>query len=149
MRRFPRFLAAAAVAAAPLGFLLSQDVQETALPDPSAVKSQKDVDRWMEVKLKSSQEVFAGLTNGDFDKVELSARRMQVLSLLEQWSLRRGQYAGRSDYEGQLNAFDYATKELVREAKERDIDGALEAYLNLSRSCVRCHKLVRDALASP
>jgi hypothetical protein len=104
---------------------------------------QEEVDRWMQVKLKSAQDIFAGLTNGDFDQVETSARRMQVLHILEQWS-KRHEFEEKSDYEGQLNAFEFATKELVRTARQRNAEGSLNAYTQMSQSCVRCHMLIRD-----
>lgn len=133
----------------PIGLALCDDIASSPLPDPSAATSQRDVDRWMQIKLTSAQEVFAGLTSGDFDQVQKSARRMQVISIMEQWSKRRGEYATRSEYEGQLNAFDFATKELVREARQKDAEGTLEAYVLLSRSCVRCHQLIRDVRTAP
>jgi hypothetical protein len=104
---------------------------------------QEEVDRWMQVKLKSAQDIFAGLTSGDFSQVETSARRMQVLHILEQWS-KRHDFEEKSDYEGQLNAFEFATKELVRHARHKDAEGALNAYTQMSQSCVRCHMLIRD-----
>jgi hypothetical protein len=140
---------AGAVMLIPVGWVLCDDPASAPLPDPSAATSQKDVDRWMQIKLKSSQEVLAGLTRGDFDQVQKSARRMQVISILEQWSKRQGMYSSRSDYEGELNAFDFATKELVREAGQKDTEGTLEAYVNLTRSCVRCHQLIRDVKTAP
>lgn len=149
MSRVRTLFVTAAVAIVPLSYLLSDEKQEAVLPDPSEAKSQRDIDRWMQIKLKSSQEVFAGLMNGDFEAVRTNVRRMQVLGLMEAWSRRRGEYVGRSDYEKQLNAFDDATKELLREADRSDVEGTLEAYVKLSRSCVRCHQVVRDAPAVP
>ena len=56
---------------------------------------QTEHDRWMAVKLSSSQHVFEALTRGDFQQLETSARRMQVLNLLEQWDrCVRDCYAG-------------------------------------------------------
>ena len=105
--------------------------------------SQEDRDRWMQLKLTSSQQIFADLTHGDFEGVEKTARRMQVLNLLEQW-MRKNEFEQKSEYKGQLNRFEFATKELVRYAEDENIEGALEAYVDLSRSCVRCHQLIRD-----
>lgn len=114
---------------------------------PRGTVTPEEHDRWMRLKLISSQRVFEGLTSGDFMAVERNARRMQVLNLLEQW-LKERDFARSSDYQGQLHAFEFAVKELIRHGADRDSEGALEAYIALSRSCVRCHQLLRDAPAS-
>jgi hypothetical protein len=149
MSRSHKLLITALAASMPIGWLLSDDSARSAAPPTAAVTDQQEVDRWMEIKLHSAQEVFAGLTSGNFEQVQSNARRMQVFNILEQWSTRRGEYRRRSDYEGELNAFEYATKELVREARQKDTEGTLKAYVDLSRSCVRCHELVRDVAQSP
>ena len=111
-------------------------------------RATKEVDSWMKGKLRFAQRIFDGLTNGDLDAVESSARRMQGMHVLEKW-LRSNEYVNQSDYKGQLNAFEYAVKELVRHSQDADIDGSLEAYVAMSRSCVQCHKLVRDRPEEP
>jgi hypothetical protein len=105
----------------------------------------EDHDRWMAAKLVSSQNIISDLTHGDFESLEENARRMQVINLLEQWA-RDEAFEHRSAYEGQLNAFEFSTKELVRHANDQNIDGALQAYLDMTTSCVRCHELIRDPL---
>jgi hypothetical protein len=113
---------------------------------PRGTVTPAEHDRWMRLKLISSQRVFEGLTSGDFMAVERNARRMQVLNLLEQW-LKEREFARSSEYQGQLHAFEFAVKELIRHGVDRNADGALEAYVALSRSCVRCHQLLRDVPA--
>jgi hypothetical protein len=98
----------------------------------------------MQAKLHATQEIFAGLTKGNLDTVATNARRMQSVHILEQWLSDTG-FEDRSDYQGQLNAFEYANKELIRFAEADDVDGALGAYIKLSESCVHCHQLIRDA----
>lgn len=100
-------------------------------------------DRWMAVKLASSQQVLEHLTRGDFEKLQTSARRMQVLNFLEQWT-RDEDFQRKSDYQGQLNAFEFATKELIRHAGDKNVEGSLKSYTALTESCVRCHQLIRD-----
>lgn len=114
-----------------------------------AEETEKDVspDRWMLAKRRHAQHIFEGLTDGDFEAVAVSGRRMLVTGVLERW-LRENDYVKQSAYQGQLHAFEYANKEVIRHAEARDIDGALKAYVQLSQSCVRCHKLIRDAKQS-
>lgn len=111
--------------------------------DKPEQSSPAERDRWMEVKLTSSQQILEHLTRGDFEKMQTSARRMQVLNFLEQW-MRDQDFARKSDYQGQLNVFEFATKELIRHAGDKNVEGALKSYTTLTESCVRCHQLIRD-----
>ena len=119
--------------------LLAQSSQLDAQDQSDSSKS----DAWMAIKLTSSQQILEHLTTGDFRELEKSARRMQVLNFLEQWR-RDKKFEKESAYQGQLNVFEFATKELIRHAGDKNVDGALEAYVSLTQSCVNCHKLIRD-----
>jgi len=125
--------------------------------DPSPATSVKteqtdlnktEANKWMQLKLHSSQEILAGLTHGDFKKIEEQGRRLLVFNILENWRLENSLVKD-SEYRGQLNSFEFATKELVRNADSKNIDGALNSYLLLTRSCVECHKLIRDVPKTP
>ena len=131
MTRQPLMLFAGLAALIALGLALceAQTTRSEAAGAGTPALDAAQVDRWMQVKLKSAQDVFAGLTNGDFTAVENSARRMQVLNVLEQWSARR-EFIGKSDYQGQLNAFEFATRELVRHA----VDGMIARLTFWSRT---------------
>ena len=111
--------------------------------EPVASKKETEGDRWMQAKLHSAQQIFAGLTQGDLEVVKKRAQYMAVVNVLEDW-LKKGDFKKKSAYQGQLNAFEFANKELIRHAEDDNIDGALEAWVKLSRSCVECHKLIRD-----
>jgi hypothetical protein len=131
--------------------LASVALSGAADPPPSATKpvqksdeeQQKEANKWMQMKLHSSQEIFAALSRGDAKAIETPARRMLLLNVLEQWKSNKP-YMDRSEYEAQLNAFEYAVKELARTGRDNNINGALDAYVSLTRSCVRCHQVIRD-----
>lgn len=126
------------------GYLAAWGLQRPSLAQDRADDPPKDDrDAWMQVKLTSAQQILAHLTSGDFAKLQTSARRMQVMNFLEQWS-RDADFTNKSEYQGQLNAFEFATKELMRHADDKDIDGALKSYVAMTESCVHCHKLIRD-----
>ena len=94
----------------------------SAVSDDAQVQEQVDdetPDRWMLAKRHHAQNIFRGLTDGDFKKIADSGRRLMVSGILEKW-------------------------ELIRHAEAEDIDGAFKAYVKLSQSCVKCHKLLRD-----
>lgn len=107
-------------------------------------KNADDQDAWMQSKLAGSQQILADLTHADLESVAADARRLQVMNYLEKW-LASSELSEVSEYRGQLNAFEYSTKELIRHADDGNVDGALDAYLAMTRTCVECHKLLRDA----
>lgn len=113
--------------------------------EPVASQKQTEADRWMQAKLNYAQQIFAGLTEGDLEVVKKRAQLMAVVNVLEDW-MKKSDLKKKSAYQGQLNAFEFANKELIRRAEDENLDGALEAWIKLSRSCVECHKLIRDPL---
>jgi hypothetical protein len=40
--------------------------------------------------------------------------------------------------------FEYANESLTHAARDKNVDGATIAYLQLTISCVNCHKIARD-----
>jgi hypothetical protein len=104
--------------------------------------TQKEASVWMQMKLGLTQGILKGLTESDFDKIAGNAAAMNILDYFEAWS--------RSDipeYKRQLSYFDFANRELGRQAAAKNIEGATLAYNQLTVSCVTCHKIVRDANA--
>jgi cytochrome c556 len=110
---------------------------------PSSAQEKKPSEQekssvWMKQKLEFSQKILAGLTESDFDKVRANAEAMNFMGYLEKWV--RGD---QPDYKKQVVFFDFANQELIRQAKEKNLDGATLAYNQLTVSCVQCHKIVR------
>lgn len=114
-----------------------------------AQKKKRKADTWMKAKKDHSHDIFDGLIAGDFRKIENASLKMMGNNILERWLADRKDYENSFSYHGQLNAFDYSTRELWRFAKQKDMDGALQAYGVMSRSCVRCHYLIRDGVVPP
>lgn len=146
MNRFTLMITLAVVTTVAVAvFAADKDKKKPKESDQESVAAQKEKegDRWMQAKLHSAQQIFAGLTQGDLDVVKKRAQYMAVVNALEDW-LKKSELKKKSAYQGQLNAFEFANKELIRHADDGNIDGALEAWVKLSRSCVECHKLIRD-----
>jgi hypothetical protein len=111
-------------------------------------KSKEDGgDPLMKAKLIGSQAILEQLLRGEMSAVSESAARMQVMSLMENWFIGNEKNERTSKYRQQLNRFDFATKELIRHADDGDIEEAFESYTEMTRTCVQCHKLLRDAPA--
>lgn len=142
-----KVLAAAVVCAAASWAVFAADKDKvpakSTTPPAADAAAETDANKWMKVKLHSSQEILAGLTEGDLKAVETNAARMLLMNALEEWK-NDTEFTRHSEYDAQLNAFEYATKELIRTSRNNDIDGALDAYGRLTRSCVKCHQVIRD-----
>ena len=109
-------------------------VDETRPPDAA-----KKPSVWMRMKMKCTENVLAGLAAGDFELIQENAERMNRFSQLERWA--RG---GSDEYQGQLRFFRHANRALVRAAKNENLDGSTLAFMQLTASCVNCHRVVRD-----
>ena len=111
----------------------------TLAADPAkGTKEQKARDTLMEKKLEYSQQVLAGLTREDYDLVVKSAKAMNLMTELQKFYR-----ADTPEYYAQLKIFEFANNELVRLAEEKNLDGISTAYVQLTLSCVNCHKYVR------
>jgi hypothetical protein len=95
---------------------------------------------WMRQKLRASQEILKGLADGDFNTIGANARSMNLMEYLEKWAR-----ADRPEYRTQLRLFEFADRELIRAASDKNLEAATLAYTQLTISCVNCHKLVRAA----
>ena len=93
---------------------------------------------WMRKKLDHSQNILSGLASGDFDKIVEDAEAMQGLSKVE-WFIR-GKTPG---YRTQLEIFLDANAEIIKQAKQDNLEGSTLAFTQLTISCVNCHKHLR------
>jgi len=94
---------------------------------------------WMKQKLVASHNILAGLTKADFGEIEKNAKSMLAVGYLEKWVR-----ADTPGYQKFMKDFEYANKSLANSAREKNLEGATLAYLQLTVSCVQCHKIVRD-----
>jgi hypothetical protein len=95
---------------------------------------------WMKKKMEYSQNILAGLAKADFAAIEKNASSMNSLSQIENWAR-----ANTPEYKRELATFRSANKGLIRMAQDEDVDGATLAFMQLTQSCVQCHKLLRDS----
>jgi len=109
----------------------------------SSSKADEKSAHWMKQKLEMSQNILAGLTKGDFKAIESNGLQMNIVSFLEKEVAQDKPYY--KEYMRQLDAFETANRELLRQASTKNIEGATLAYMQLTVSCVQCHKIVRDA----
>ncbi len=94
---------------------------------------------WMKKKVEYSERILEGLAKEDYEEIAKSARSMSALTQLEKWVR-----ASVPAYRSQLRIFENANDQLIRTAEAEQLDGAALAYVQLTLSCVNCHKVVRD-----
>lgn len=94
---------------------------------------------WMRKKLEYSQNILAGITSADLDKVVANAEAMRKLSTIE--GFLHGQTPG---YRTQLHIFEESADEIIRQGKKDNVEGAALAFTQLTISCVNCHKQLRE-----
>lgn len=112
---------------------------------PFSVSGQGKKDRdsivaeMMQKKLKSAQHVLEGIAIADFKKITRGAEDLIQLAKTTEWQLIRS-----PRYEMHSNDFVRAAENLIQKARDKNVDGAALAYVEMTLSCVRCHQYVRD-----
>jgi hypothetical protein len=98
----------------------------------------ENVRTFMRVKLLQSQRVLEGLTMEDYDAIAKHSQEMSLLSQAATWQvLQTPEYRDRS------TEFRRAADALTEAAKNRNLDGAALAYVDVTMKCIDCHKYVR------
>lgn len=112
----------------------------TELEASPAPQEKAGVKRFMRAKLEASQTVLEGLVTENFDQVITGAEKMNVMSKAAEWQVVKGPIYNQHSAE-----FQRASQRLIKQAKEKNLEGATLAYLQLTMNCVTCHKYVRGA----
>lgn len=93
---------------------------------------------FMREKLTHAQQVLEGLSLEDYDKIAGSSQRIALMSLDASWQvLQTSAYAEHSA------EFRRIVDRLAREGRNKNLDGATTAYVEMTLKCVNCHKYVR------
>ncbi len=101
------------------------------------------VQLFMRAKLINSQNVLEGLVTEDFDKIRDGAEKMIVMSKAAEWRMGSDEM-----YAHDTAEFVSAAQDLIRQAKDRKVDAATLSYLQLTISCLNCHKHVHGIKTS-
>ena len=120
------------VCAAVLG--IASTVAHTQVEGPP----KRNVETFMRAKLVHSQKVLEGLTTEDYDLTAKQSQQMSLLSLASTW-----QVIETPEYTRRSNEFRRAVDDLTKAAKNKNLDGATLAYVNVTLKCIECHKYVR------
>jgi hypothetical protein len=97
------------------------------------------VSDFMQKKLKASQSILEGITTNDAKKVSDNGEDLIALSKEAEWKVLKT-----NAYELYSNDFRRTAEELVKNAKDKNMDAAALSYVELTLDCVKCHKYVRE-----
>lgn len=94
---------------------------------------------FMRVKLAHCQDVLEGLTTENFDLLGKAAQELSLVSEDASWQVLQTE-----DYARQSAEFRRSCDRLRQAAKDRNLDGAALAWMEVTMKCVQCHSYVRD-----
>ena len=100
---------------------------------------EKDNREFMRAKLKHSQEIVEGLALENFDQITRNAQQLTLLSHATNWQVFQTE-----EYLMQSREFRRATEALRDQAKKKNLEGAVLAYMDVTMKCVNCHKYKRS-----
>lgn len=94
---------------------------------------------FMRKKLASSQEIMEGLAVEDFDLIEQGAKQLKAMSAAAEFMVVDDPL-----YPHHADEFRRIVIKLEKAAKEQRLDGATLGFVDMTLSCVECHKFVRS-----
>lgn len=127
-RRFLPVLFAAGAVTAGWAALRAQDPPR---PDEVAV--------FMRAKLEHSQLVFEGLALADYELIARGANNLALASQASSWQVLQT-----PEYARQSSEFRRSCESLRTAARQKNLDAAALAWMEVTLKCIQCHRYVRD-----
>jgi len=123
------------VAATGFGVAYSADARQD-----QEEKIQKDTTPFMQRKLDHSRDIVSGLAQENFPLITKRAQDLMLLSHETDWKVMTT-----PEYLRMSADFRGSAGRLRDSADAKNIDGATLAFFEVTLSCVRCHKYIRNA----
>ena len=92
----------------------------------------------IKLKLDYSHYILNGVATENYGLISVNAEKLSKLSQATAWRARQT-----SEYEVLSAEFRRNADALAKAAKDRNIDAASLAYVQMTLSCVNCHKYMR------
>jgi len=123
-----------------LALLIAGLVQSQGIADPvqDMPKEVRTLDAFMRRKLDLSREALQGIVTEDFPLIKKSAVGLEKMSRQAEWEVFH-----LDEYNHFSAEFRRIARSMGKQAEEKNIDGAAMAYVQLTMSCVECHKFTR------
>ena len=106
-------------------------------PDRLKLPTRKEL---MALKLKNTQAILEGIALNDFDKIQTASKELVATSRAADFL---NAYKG-TEYQFHIQTFRRPAEAIAKKAKEKNIDGVMVAYNDLTLSCLKCHEAMRD-----
>lgn len=101
-------------------------------------KGESSIKEVMRSKLACSVQVLGGITLEDYEVITTNAGKLVELSNKTNWYSRQV-----PEYEIFLNEFRRNAEDLKKAGQQKNLDAASLAYVQMTLSCVNCHKFIR------
>ena len=138
MRSFRLSLVAAVVVALAAGHAPSDD-KKAEPPPVKRLDPKSPQGKLMAEKLRQAQLLLDGLATADFAKISKSADELLIISKAAEFHARKTR-----QYELHTLAFRRSLEEIVQKSKDKNLDGATLGYVDMTLTCIRCHKYTRE-----
>jgi len=99
----------------------------------------RKVPELMQRKLTASQKILEGVAIGDYKLIARHADELIQISKEAEWKVIKT-----AQYEVHSSDFRRTAEELIKNAKDKNLDAAALTYVDLTLGCVKCHKYVRE-----
>jgi hypothetical protein len=126
-------IAVAALLLVLLGVASGEDADKKAAPEG------KKADELMQRKLRESQKVLEGIAVANYDDIANHAQELIEISRAAGFRAIKT-----PRYEVYSREFQQNAEALVKNANDKNIDAAALSYVELTLTCVKCHKYVRE-----
>lgn len=93
----------------------------------------------MRRKLTNSQKILEGIAIGDHKLIEKHAEELMQISKEAAWKV-----LNTPAYDVHSNAFRRTLDAMIENARDKNLDAAALNYVDLTLTCVKCHKHVRE-----
>ena len=107
--------------------------------EPAVQKEPTKTAELMRRKLDNSQKVLEGIAVNDFDKIAKHGEELIFISKQAEWRVLQT-----PQYELHSNEFRRVAESLIKNAKDKNVDAAALNYVDMTLTCVKCHKHVRE-----
>lgn len=108
--------------------------------DPAKRESLK---KFMHKKLAASSSILEGLSTENFDLISSGASEMKRLSAAEEWRVSND-----AIYRQHSKEFQRVVADMEKNAQDKNLDGAALDWIQVTMSCIECHKWVRAKLVA-
>lgn len=111
-----------------------------ATQEPQTIQSSRsDLDAFMQLKLGHAKGILEGLATEDFEQIAKDSQALSALSLQSSWNTRTT-----LDYLDHSSDFRRALNVIALAAREKNLDRAALAYVNMTVQCIECHRYLRE-----